>query len=175
MTRELAAVLVLAVLGVLLALMVLAWRRRTRRSAAPAAVPPPADRGTAIHVADGLYVATTAAGAPLDRISGSGLGFRARVGIEVTERGVLLRIAGSPDRWIAADAVRGADRATWTIDRVVERDGLVLLAWRAADRDLDSYLRVDDPAALIAALDRLAPAPLAGPTAGQTPAPKGAA
>ena len=51
-----------------------------------------------------------------------------------------------------------ADRATVAIDRVVERDGLIRLVWRAADGILvDSFIRPASggPADILPQLERL--------------------
>lgn len=143
---------VIALLVVLLVLMVLGWYGRRRRQAAlPAPHRLEGDAGEVAFTADAFYVATTASGAPLDRIAVGGLGFRARAGVSVTSRGVVLTIPGQDHLLVPGEDVAGIERATWTIDRVVERDGLVVLAWRlpsdGAERvAVDSYFRFDVPA-----------------------------
>jgi hypothetical protein len=158
MTRELSAVVVFAILALALGLMLLGWlRRRRRQRGIPALSAPPADLGAVLATADVLYLATTRAGSPYDRIAVRGLGFRARGSVTVAESGLVLDLAGA-HRFIPADDLRGVGRATWTIDRVVEADGLVLVGWRLGDEVLDSYFRADAPAALVAAIQPLVPA-----------------
>jgi hypothetical protein len=149
----------IALLAILAAIggMGLSWRaRRRRQSGLAAASAVPAETGALLLAAAGLHVATTRAGSPLDRIAVGGLGFRAEALVEVHERGILLALAGAQDRWIAREDVRGADLATWTIDRSVEPDGLVLLAWTLAGDDVDSCFRVEEPSALLDAIHRIA-------------------
>lgn len=152
----------LVILGVVLLVFVglaVAWRGRRRRQAAlPALDAPPAQVGAALVVDDGFYVATTHAESPTDRIAVRGLGFRARAGVAVHPEGVVLSIAGQPDAFIPTSAIIGVGRATWTIDRVVGSDGLVFIRWRLGDARVDTNLRVAEPAALVAALQTLAPA-----------------
>jgi hypothetical protein len=141
----LGGVILLAVAALFVA-MARTWRTRSRRQAeAVPPVPVPADRGPAAGSWDGFTVATTRADQPLERITAAGLGFRGRGGVTVHATGVVLHHAGVDDRWIARSAVRGADRATWAIDRVVEPGGLVRLRWTAtgaaAATDLDTYFR----------------------------------
>ncbi|TPW71035.1 hypothetical protein [Schumannella sp. 10F1B-5-1] len=168
MTRELIWAIVLVGFLAVVTLGILAWRRRARsQTGLDSTTPIPADLGAELLRDDLLYVATTRAGDPYDRIAVAGLGFRARTVVTVTDRGVLLELAGAPARWIPADDLRGAGRATWTIDRVVERDGLVLLGWTLAGDDVDTYLRSEQPAALLAALHRLAPATADAPNTGE--------
>ncbi|OIH93525.1 hypothetical protein [Curtobacterium sp. MCBA15_001] len=152
----LGGVILLAVVALFVA-MARTWRTRVRRQAE--AVPPvrvPDHPGTLVGSWDGFSVATTRAEQPLERITAGGLGFRGRGGLSVHTEGVVLHLAGADDRWVAADALRGADRATWAIDRVVEPGGLVRLRWTATGAagatDLDTYFRFpqDDAAALVA-------------------------
>lgn len=151
----------LVILGILVLVftgLALGWRaRRRRQSALPALAAPPAALGPALATDDGFYVATTRADAPTDRIAVRGLGFRARAGVAVHPEGVVLNIAGQPDAFIPTAAIDGVGRATWTIDRVVDRDGLVFVRWTLGDLLVDTNLRVSDPDALVAALTAIAP------------------
>jgi hypothetical protein len=156
--RQLSAALVLAFLALVLLLMVLGWRaRRRRQSALGEPQHPPADLGTPLGAFAGLYVATTLGGQPLERVAVRGLGFRARTTVSVSTAGVVVPVAGQADTFIPAADVVSVGRATWTIDRVVETDGLVLVAWRLDGTDVDSYFRVADPDGLLAALSAIAP------------------
>jgi hypothetical protein len=131
----------------ILVLMVLSWRRRTRRDAgiAPRAV---ADTGTELVATDGFYVATTVHERPLERVAPTGLGFRGRARVTVyggAQGAVSIAVDGSDAVVIPAADVVDVTPATWTIDRVVERDGLLLIAWTAADGAVaDSYVRIVD-------------------------------
>jgi hypothetical protein len=151
-----AVILLLALLG-----MFFGWRaRRRRQSALPAPLPVPADVGAALFSVETLYAATTLAGEPLNRVAVRGLGFRGRATITVVATGVILGIAGTPEIFIPSSAIRSVERATWTIDRVVEAGGLVCIAWTlgggtAEAQDIDSYFRVTestDPVPLIRAI-----------------------
>lgn len=148
--------IVIAFLALLLALMYLGWRARKKRQgtvAKPASAP--AELGPAIGTFLGKYVASTASGDPLDRIAVHGLGFRGDVVIVVAGAGILVRIAGADDVWIAATDLLDLRRATWTIDRVVEPDGLQLVEWTLGDRAVDSYFRMDEPTEFESAANQL--------------------
>ena len=157
---RLTPVLVIAgILVLVFAGLALGWRARRRRQAGlPALATPPVVLGEPLAVADGFYVATTRAESPTDRIAVRGLGFRARAGVAVHPEGVVLSIAGQPDAFIPTTAVTGVGRATWTIDRVVGRDGLVFVRWHLGDALVDTNLRVGDPDTLVTALTTIAPA-----------------
>lgn len=154
-------VLMGVVIGVgvlLLALMAVGWIRRSRRQRGLAVAPVPAlAPGAREHA--GTYVATTTAGDPYDRIAAGGLGFRGRAAASVHSDGVLVRRTGEVDLWIPREDLLDAGRATWTIDRAVEPDGLTMLRWRLGDREVDTYLRLNAPVAFDADLGALLPAP----------------
>jgi hypothetical protein len=148
--------IVLVVLAILLVLLAVGWRRRARRQssiAQPAAAPH--DPGALIGLFTGQYVATTVAGAPLERIAVHGLGFRGNVHVTVTTLGALVSIDGTSDKWIAATNMRDRRTATWTIDRVVEPGGLDLLEWDLGGTLVDTYFRFDRPSGFDAAIDEL--------------------
>lgn len=146
--------LVVVALGLgLLALMIVGWRARSRRqSDLPAPAPVPSDAGETLGVYAGRYVATSLGGQPLERVTAHGLGFRGLVEVRVDERGVLLDRAGERAIWIPRDDLDAIRRATWTIDRVVEPDGLTVIDWRLGDRAVETALRLDDPLGAEAAI-----------------------
>jgi hypothetical protein len=171
--------IVVVFLLVLLALMFVGWRARQRRQAGlPEPERVPQQLGEIRGEFDGFYVATTAAGDPLNRIAVRGLGYRSRAHITVADAGIVLAIRGEHAVFIAADALREVTRATWTIDRVVEPGGLVLIGWNLgatvthatdnpaaatstaiAPTPVDSYFRLDAATELLAALNLIFTAP----------------
>lgn len=168
MTRELAIAVMIAVAVLILLAMLFAWRRRLRRDSgltAPLGVP---EHAEVVHREEVLYVSTTRHDQPLERLAISPLTYRARGELAVTDRGVALCLDGAPTVFLASSRLVQVDRATVTIDRVVEPGGLVRIAWNAADDTVvDSYLRLasGDPKNLISELQRLVPvAPDTGAT-----------
>lgn len=153
--REILLAVTILIGVALLVLLVVGWRRRVRRQGGVAspkptpALPPGAKEWT------GKYVATTTAGNPYDRIAAAGLGFRGDAVASVHADGLLIRRTGEIDLWIPREDLLGVDRATWTIDRVVERDGLHLIRWRLGVDEVDTYLRLDAPTAFDTALAQM--------------------
>ncbi|MFT4052802.1 MAG: hypothetical protein QM677_11225 [Microbacterium sp.] len=156
MTREGALLVVTAVAVALVGLGLLAWRLRALRDAG--FVAPSGDipaQATTIATASGFYVATTRHGDPLERLAIRGLGFRSRLDVTVTDRGVALDLPGTPRLFLTASSIEAVELATVAIDRVVEPGGLVRLTWRAARTSetggtaeaVDSYLRPQDVSA----------------------------
>jgi hypothetical protein len=162
--KVIGAIIVVALIATAVTLMALGWRaRRRRQSALGTVAEAPVELGDAGHTEELLYVATTRADAPLDRITIAGLGFRARATLTVFSDGVLLELVGETPVYLPKPSLVGVGVATWTVDRVVERDGLVFVRWRlggdaAEPTVLDSYLRSSHPEALLDALRPLVPA-----------------
>lgn len=160
MDRVLIGIAILLVVAAVFLLLARGWRATQRRqSSLGEPESPPADLGVATFSDDLLYVATTRADAPLDRITVAGLGYRARATVETAPSGIVLDLAGRGPVFIPKGAIRGVGRATWTIDRVVDADGLIFVRWVLGTTEIDSYLRSTDPDRLVAALTPLAPDP----------------
>jgi len=164
MTREAAVLIMVAVAVVILALMLFAWLRRSRRDSA-LSVPQGVPAGVAVHERhEVLYVATTKHDLPLERLAIRPLAFRARGEAVLTGQGLALHLDGATSVFVASDRLVGAGRSTWTIDRVVEPDGLIRVVWiTPEDVTVDSYLRLTsgDPSDFIRSL---APLCQASPT-----------
>ncbi len=163
MDRLLPTLIIGGVILAVFALMLAGWRaRRRRQSGLARPMLAPATLGAASLVVDGWYVATTLADQPLERIAVHGLGFRARVSAGVHPEGVVLAVRGQHAILVEPASLRGAGRATWAIDRVVERDGLVLIGWMLGETPVDTYLRLPQPgaaAALVNSVQAITPEP----------------
>lgn len=170
MDRLLPTLIIALVIAGVFSLMLHGWASRRRRQAGLARpVAAPEALGAASLTVEGWYVATTKADEPLERIAVHGLGFRARATAAVHPEGVVLIVRGQQPLIITPATLRGAGRATWAIDRVVERDGLVLIGWMLGDSPVDSYLRLPDPnaaTAFVAAVQALTPVSTPDPAEG---------
>jgi hypothetical protein len=149
------ALVLLALIG-----MVVGWRaRRRRQSDLDAVLPVPDQLSPSRLEREVLYVATTLAEAPLERVAVGGLGVRGKATVSVHAEGVVLAIRGAAPAWLPAEHLTSAGLGTFAIDRVVERDGLVVITWQLADRSVDSYLRAataSDKTALVDAVNGIA-------------------
>ena len=169
--RLIPAILVLGLLALLLLGMWLAWRARVKRDSGVSAGEPLPESGVhPIVSTDVLYVATTKAGQPLERLAIRGLAFRARAELAVATEGVVLSVPGQEPIFLPADSIRSSRPATWTIDRVVESDGMIAITWRSGETDADSYVRVIDSTRHTSVLDALASLSSTGPDS-SAPAP----
>ncbi len=158
MDRPQLMAIVIAILVLPLVLMYTGLRARKRRQkdvAAPLAAP--ADLGAPLGTFDGKSVATTVAGKPLERIAVHGLGFRSDASLTLTGTGLLVQRPGSDDVWIPRADVLDRRTATWTLDRVVEHDGLELVEWSLGGTAVESYFRLRAPEAFEKAFQQLLP------------------
>lgn len=133
-------IVTIAILVAVLVAMVVSWRRRSGRQSGyvlPAREPEGgrADLPMQGLTVQGLYLATTFAGRPLDRVVVGGLGFRAAATITVTANGARIERNGADALFLPASQLVGAGVATWTIDRSVEKNGLTVIAWRLGRAD----------------------------------------
>ncbi|KAA9110564.1 hypothetical protein [Microbacterium rhizomatis] len=163
MSREISLIVVIAIAVAVLGLLAWAWVRRAGRARRWIVPVGDAPAGAVVLASfPGLYVATTAHEAPLERLAIRRLGFRSRVDIVVTDAGLALDLTGQPRIFLTPDRIVGASQSTVAIDRVVERDGLVRIAWNIDDAQtggttiVDSYLRPQNSSAR-AVIDALRP------------------
>jgi hypothetical protein len=144
--RTLTILLLVGVVALVFFGMWRAWRARIRRTETFSPPVSTADIGTVVSTGDALYVATTVAGHPLDRLALSGLAYRAKATITATKNGVEIAPRGEHPVFMSAASISSIRAATWTVDRVVERDGLVAIAWKHGSTTVDTYLRIVDAA-----------------------------
>ncbi|MEE1621131.1 hypothetical protein ACQ7DA_02960 [Zafaria sp. J156] len=162
-----AIVTTLAVCLVLAGLIWAGWRHRIRRQqdvAAPAA--PPWQLSAPLAAAEGQYVSTTTAGDWLDRIAVHQLGFKANGALSIHLEGVLYARTGAPDVFIPAADLDSVRRESGMAGKFVEKDGLVVVAWRLGGHDVDTGFRPRRPdaaAPLVAAVESLISGTAAGP------------
>ena len=158
MDRAFPAAIILVVTALVIAAMWWAWRGRVRRSAALRGSEPTSVATEQRLAVDGLYVATTERDKPLERLAIAGLAFRGKAVIAAHEDALVVMVRGEEPVVMPAGSIRRVGVATWAIDRVVERDGLLFVTWAAGSRDTDSYFRILDLAArerLIAEVERM--------------------
>lgn len=155
MDRSVLMAMVVLLMVVLLGLMFWGWTgRRKRQAHLVAPVAAPTDRGAVIATLSGKYVATTTSGNRLDRVAVHGLGFRGTATLTVSAAGVLVNLPGD-EVWIPREHLVSTHRATWTIDRVVEPDGLEVIEWMLGEQSVESAFRMPQAAELESAITQL--------------------
>lgn len=149
----------IAIVVVILLGMWLGWRARARRHAGITESGPALSGGVLVHFPRASYVSTTPEGQPLERLSIPSLRYKGFAELTVRTDGVTIAVTGEDPVHLPADRVLGSGIASRRVGKAVERDGLSLLRWRAADgSEVESSFRLTDPSEQIAlerALDQI--------------------
>lgn len=154
MDKVLVIVVVLVLIGLAITGMIVSWRKRVARDARFSVLLPNAavvGHSVAPQEFSGLYVSTTLATDPLQRVALPGLGFRADAHLLISVDGLTIAPRGEKETFIPTTQIVQIHRSQVTIDRVVEKDGLTALSWTAFDRTLGepveftSYFRISSP------------------------------
>ena len=171
--RVLYGAILLALVPLVYAAMRRGWRRRERAGEAaglpePAAPPEPPDPDE--ELAEAVYVSTTVAGAPFERVVAHGLGSRSGAGVGVvsgagggmgggagdgTGGGVgdgtgggalVVRRDGARSLLVPAADLVGVGRRRGQVGKFVAgRGGLVVVTWRLGETTVDTALHLRDP------------------------------
>ena len=135
----------------------LSWRRKIKAQEKVVSKPQAIeDSGNGLRC---FYVATTFAGRPLDRVIAHGLAHRGHAGLLVTSEGVQVSRTGEVGFLIPSSDLLEVSKGAAVIDRVVEKEGLVVLRWRLGSTELETHFRFVDAqlrSAALAALSSLA-------------------
>lgn len=140
MEREIIGASAIALVAVIAALIYLS--NRSVRKAQESALPEPKRPQQLPSGFSGYYVSTVFADAPLKRVWAWGLGIRGKAIINVDAAGVSIERQGEQGLLIPAQSLTGVSRASATIDKGVERDGLIALIWRLGEEELATHLRI---------------------------------
>jgi hypothetical protein len=144
-TQEIAGSMMLALMVLALGGAFWGWKRRQARYAGLAAdIRRDVPAGAALFQVPALYVATTETDNPLERVAAGPLSYRSRAMLGVHPEGVSVSIPGQAAFLMPSTPGIRAGLATWTIDRVVEPEGLVMVRWHLGGREIDSYFRIVD-------------------------------
>lgn len=137
-----ALICLLVLLGVF-GLMLWGWKARVARQ--DAAFPAPERPRTGMELLTdpvaGSYVATTLAGAPLERVAAHHLGVRTDARLCIGTEGVVLDRAGTTDFLIPTTAITEVNTASGMIGKFVEKDGLLVITWRLGETLVDTGFR----------------------------------
>lgn len=144
MTQEIAGSMMLALMVVALGLAGWGWYRRVRRHRPLAKLlrfeTPSSEPRFSVEA---LYVATTEVDHPLARIAAGPLAYRSRASLAVHPEGVYVTLRGSNPLLFPKNKIQ-AGLATWTIDRAVEPEGLMMVRWLLGEQEVESYFRIVD-------------------------------
>lgn len=157
LTRYLPPVLALVVVLALCVLLAWwGWRRRAARQGDLPELPQPVAGGRALswgsepEAATGVYVATTLAGRPLERVTARGLGSRSRASVSDADDGgrpvLHVERQGAPSFLIPWADARSVHAAPGMVGKWVGGDGLLVVRWQLGPTELDTGFRLDERA-----------------------------
>ena len=138
------------VIGTVLILMVfvIAWRVyasvQRKKLEQQAALPKPLTSAGGVDFGEVFYASTVFAKSPLTRVWAHGLGGRGKAKLFLSETGISIERVGEPSILIPNDDLHAMTRATATIDKGVEKDGLLALIWELGGQKLITNLRIVD-------------------------------
>ncbi len=140
MIRELIGTLLIALV------FLIAWRVyrsvQRRKQEQQLELPEPSPSVGGMELGDVFYASTVFAVSPLSRVWAHRLGGRGKAKLFVSDLGVSIERVGEPSMFIPRNDMIGLTRASATIDKGVERDGLMVLVWRLGGQELMTNLRV---------------------------------
>lgn len=137
-------------IGVSLILLVffIAWRVyrsvQRRKLEQQSSLPAPKPSAGGIDFGDVFYASTVFGNSPLTRVWAHNLGGRGKAKLYLSEAGISLERIGEPSILIPNDDLHAISRATATIDKGVEKDGLLALTWVLGGQKLITNLRIVD-------------------------------
>ena len=131
MSRTGFAILMASIVVLILGGMWIAWRARSRRDSGVQGFGS-APTGEVVAVFPrASYVSTTPVGSPFERVAIPGLRYKGFAEVTVRRDGVSIAVTGEPAVNLSAAQLSGTSTAGGRIGKIVERDGLSLLQWRA--------------------------------------------
>lgn len=140
MIRELIGLLLIALV------FLIAWRVyksvQRRKQEQQLLLPAPWPPAGGVELGDVFYASTVFAESPLSRVWAHRLGGRGKAKLFVSESGVSIERVGEPGLLIPKDDLIELTRASATIDKGVEKDGLMVLVWKLGPERVMTNLRV---------------------------------
>jgi hypothetical protein len=144
---------------VLVAVAVRSVEKRAKAQGSVALLDVDSINGKEIAEASGFYVATTFAEAPLSRLADKRLLHRGKARLSVLTDGLIIDRTGEPSIAIQATDIQFVGRASASIDRGLENNGLLTITWTADENSLTTNLRLsreDDTQELLDLISQLA-------------------
>lgn len=141
--RDTVALATLFLLALIAVLAVKAIRRRSRQQGAIGQLyEPEALAGVFVAESEAKYVSTVFTDRPLERVVTMGLMHRGQAHIKLLSDGIQVLRTGERSFSIAKKQILDVSRASATIDRGVEKDGLVAISWMLGSTEVTTNFRI---------------------------------
>lgn len=142
MIRETIGFLMISLVVVIAVFIWISVRKRRNKQESLIAVPveptAPGDMST-------FYVSTVFESAPLDRIWAHGFAMRGNAQLGVDANGISVHRTGERSFLIPTASIAALEKATATIDKGVERDGLCAIRWSLDETGVVTNFRFSNP------------------------------
>lgn len=136
-------------LSLILLVFIVAWRIyrsvELRKQEQQLSLPAPQPSAGGVDFGEVFYASTVFYKSPLTRVWAHGLGGRGKARIYLAESGISIERTGEASILIPNDDLHAMTRSTATIDKGVEKDGLLALVWELGGQKLITNLRIVDP------------------------------
>ena len=142
MTREVIGLFLLLIVPAFALAAYVGVRRARVKQEASLPAPVGVERADSLMHDDGLYVSTVLAESPLTRVWAHGLGVRGRVKLVSKDAGLEVHRQGEASFVIPTAQIVGLDKASATIDKAVESNGLFSIVWLLGQTQLVSNFRI---------------------------------
>jgi hypothetical protein len=143
MIRELIGTIAILLVFVVVWRVYISVQRRKAQQQSQLQKPKPASGG--IELGDVFYASTVFGDSQLNRVWAHGLGGRGKAKLFLDQVGISLERTGEPSFLIPKQDLLGMSRVSATIDKGVERNGLLALTWKLGETVLITNLRVVNP------------------------------
>ncbi len=146
MTKQIMAIISLALFLLLAGLALRGWRKRSASQSSEFSAPLEALEyfGELLEQAKAFYVATTRDSNHLDRITAYGLGARGFCQVFIFTEGVLIVRNGERPLAIDSSNITAVELTQVAIDKAVEPNGLTSITWLHGGVKLATQLRIVD-------------------------------
>ena len=142
--REIVALITLLILVALVTLVLQTVRKRiVEQSDLGSLTAETALNGNLLAVAFGQYVSTVFSGNTLQRVMSHGLMHRGRAEIRVLSDGIQVLRTGEQSFSIPQSLIVNVTRSNVTIDRAVEKNGMVSVSWMLGATQVESNFRLN--------------------------------
>lgn len=139
----------------ILYLMRRGWQNRARKIVITELPELPPGPTSAEEATAGIYVSTTLAGMPYERVVTRGLGVKSAVAVYVRGGGVLLQRQGARDLFIPRATLTNVATTSGMIGKFAAPDSIVVLTWSAGGTPVDTGIHIRNGDARAHLLNRL--------------------
>jgi hypothetical protein len=126
----------------LIAVGYLGWRRRLNRQELSLSKPDTSLSNSQSSISiRAFYVSTTYQSDSLNRIIAHGLAHRGNLDLQIQKTGILLNRTGEQTIAIPKHSLLGVSTTNATIDKAVEKDGLIVIDWKLGNEIVSTFIR----------------------------------